>query len=691
MSVCVRVKPAPRDAMIAIWPKDAERGRTRRWVCCNRGYIMEEYEFSRIFGPEDANRNVYEELHGPALISSVFSGVNETLFAYGQTGSGKTHTIFGSGSETGLLQYFVREMFALSYRAAGSTIHACCYEIFGDTLTDLIEPEELIARGKLLDEDVVSDELFLKTQKCKYRIARVGSVETCVELLHKARINRACGVSSCNPYSSRSHAVVHLFVQNPSSEASDGGSGGSTSSSIGALTLVDLAGAEKEHDNPSEQGKSSARILNTSLSSLNRLLRKLQTNSLDESERRQSVLNKCLWEYLRPGCGISLIFCVSPLLKHRCTSLSTLSMATDSKTIHSRRKAQFINISPPPGPTSTPTTRPARGGANHRARTPMRSSDPVVQWNELTPPPARRQRSRTPDFAFPRNDKAPSLSAVVREALGGRTGSRIDLGDKQGVLTEPSILGDRRGSRMDLSSSPALADIDVDEVCGHVLQSPEAVKRLALQNAELRRTLNQTRARSQDRVSQLEEAKKKLSSENSYLRRECETLRSSFASHQRQQLEFWNGPFAELVLPSLQDGLSVKSASSSELRGRFQDEEFEMQASPVLAEVSQYRGRKSASEETLGSLKKERDYWRTIVSEMKQDSSLHLTNSSCKESGSDRSSHHGRDLSCTLVSDSGSELSARAAEIFVGRQPPPRVLEGPLQDERSPPDCVECS
>ncbi len=27
-----------------------------------------------------------------------------------------------------------------------------------------------------------------------------------------------------------------------------------------------------------------------------RLLRKLQTNSLDESERRQSVLNKCLWE-----------------------------------------------------------------------------------------------------------------------------------------------------------------------------------------------------------------------------------------------------------------------------------------------------------------------------------------------------------------------------------------------------------
>ena len=122
----------------------------------------------------------------------------------------------------------------------------------------------------------------------------------------------------------------------------------------------------------------------------NRLLRKLQTGSLGESERRlpgctgksgfrsmrvrrrrrawlllrQSVLNKCLWEYLRPGCGIALVFCASPLqppqdmfhrneyqhlqrmlrvlfvvygmlksdaqqrLQHRAATLSTLAMAT---------------------------------------------------------------------------------------------------------------------------------------------------------------------------------------------------------------------------------------------------------------------------------------------------------------------------------------------------------------------------
>merc|ERR1719506_1048097 len=161
-------------------------------------------------------------------------------------------------------------------------------------------------------------------------------------LLQDARVNRTAGVSSCNKDSSRSHAIVHIFVQNPSLDS--GCSGGVSSSSIGALTLVDLAGAEKEHENPTEAGRKSARLLNTSLSSLNRLLRKLQTNTLDESERRQSVLNKCLWEYLRPGCGISLIFCVSPLFRHRATSFATLSMATASKLIHSRRKCQYIQV-----------------------------------------------------------------------------------------------------------------------------------------------------------------------------------------------------------------------------------------------------------------------------------------------------------------------------------------------------------
>lgn len=345
---------------------------------------MEEYEFSRVFGPEDDNQRLFSELQAEALTESVFSGVNETLFAYGQTGSGKTHTIFGGAKDAGLLELFVQQIFAargpFATESSSSSVHLCCYEVLGESLTDLLDSSNLLAEGALHEDDIVYDELYIKTQKCRYQICHVRSAEQCLALLHLARRRRTSGVSSQNSDSSRSHAIVHLFVQTPQRNGA---------AAIGTLTLVDLAGTEKEQENPSEQGRKSARLLNTSLCSLNRLLRKLQMGCLDESERRQSVLNKCLWEYLRPGCGIALIFCVSPLLQHRSASLSTLAMATDSKAIHSQRKSQYIPVSPraqSTSPTAGTSPRPVPP-APRPERTPRRPPE------ELTMDPASVEAS----------------------------------------------------------------------------------------------------------------------------------------------------------------------------------------------------------------------------------------------------------------------------------------------------------
>lgn len=345
---------------------------------------MEEYEFSRVFGPEDDNQRLFSELQAEALTESVFSGVNETLFAYGQTGSGKTHTIFGGAKDAGLLELFVQQIFAargpFATESSSSSVHLCCYEVLGESLTDLLDSSNLLAEGALHEDDIVYDELYIKTQKCRYQICHVRSAEQCLALLHLARRRRTSGVSSQNSDSSRSHAIVHLFVQTPQRNGA---------AAIGTLTLVDLAGTEKEQENPSEQGRKSARLLNTSLCSLNRLLRKLQMGCLDESERRQSVLNKCLWEYLRPGCGIALIFCVSPLLQHRSASLLTLAMATDSKAIHSQRKSQYIPVSPraqSTSPTAGTSPRPVPP-APRPERTPRRPPE------ELTMDPASVEAS----------------------------------------------------------------------------------------------------------------------------------------------------------------------------------------------------------------------------------------------------------------------------------------------------------
>jgi len=550
------VKPTPQtnyDAgAVAVWVKPTDYGAQRQTVCVHRGYMLEEHEFSRAFGPEDNNRRVFEDLQGPSIVSSVFSGVNETLFAYGQTGSGKTHTIFGTHSEPGLLQFFVQLIFANAASVAGSRLHVCCYEVFGDTLTDLVDATELMENGDLHEEDIVWDELFLKTQKYRYQIVRVASMATCIQLLQGARMNRTAGISSCNATSSRSHAIVHIFVQKPH--------GGSTPSSadptsIGALTLVDLAGAEKEHENPSERGRKSTRLLNTSLSSLNRLLRKLQTNTLDESERRQSVLNKCLWEYLRPGCGIALIFCLSPLLKHREVSISTIAMATDSKSIHSRRKAQFICT-----PTSA-TTNATDGIGFHLEG---QGQDRLLSSPRASPPGL----PSTPRASLGSGSRQPWLNAspAARQDMAGAWGpelvsvrQHLDFPAGDGgpgartpefpLATPPRSEDDNELPGRDRQAAdggkPAVAGRSEEDGSGR-----KDIKVLQEQNEQLRRKLQKLRVKSQERLSRAEQETKQLSEENAALRRECESLRSLFIRHQKQQIAFWTGPFMDMVAPS---------------------------------------------------------------------------------------------------------------------------------------------
>lgn len=548
MSVAIRVRPNFTNDAIAIWAKSTPAGEPQRRVCCHRGYLQEEYEFSRVFGPEDDNAKLFQDLQGSALTASVFGGVNETLFAYGQTGSGKTHTIFGSGQESGLLQLFVRNLFEQAEIRPGSTVHACCYEVLGDSLTDLIDSKVLIEEGLLQEEDVVFDELYIKTQRCHYQIVRVNNADVCLDLLQEARMNRTSGVSSYNSDSSRSHAVVHLFVQNPTESP--------VGTSIGALTLVDLAGTEKEHENPSERGRKSARLLNTSLSSLNRLLRKLQTGSLDESERRQSVLNKCLWEYLRPGCGITLIFCASPLAQHRAASLSTLAMATDSKLINSTRKSQFIQIPGHQSPRQiTPVASPAcRGGPCGTGCSGGQS------WPANPPltPPLPRGANRTPRTQNTGGGRTPSSGGTAR----GKADFCLTPRTRQSAVESPAC----QDVEFELNS---LAD--VEKLCRGNLQqamlpaestSETALRSLAAQNSKLRRKLGRARACSQEQFSRVERERDQLSSENVALRSECESLRALFMRQQQQQIAFWTGPFMDLM-ESREVGVSAAAVSAA--------------------------------------------------------------------------------------------------------------------------------
>eukprot|EP00929_Paragymnodinium_shiwhaense_P036500 TRINITY_DN19558_c0_g2_i1.p1 TRINITY_DN19558_c0_g2~~TRINITY_DN19558_c0_g2_i1.p1 ORF type:complete len:831 (+),score=163.55 TRINITY_DN19558_c0_g2_i1:135-2627(+) len=529
VSVAIRIKPCSSKEPVAIWVKPPQEPKTpSKRVCCHRGYIVDEYEFSHVLGPGDDNHRLFRELGGQSLTSSVFEGVNETVFAYGQTGSGKTHTIFGSGPEPGLLNYFVGSLFshARQHAHAESSLHVCSYEVMGDSLTDLIDPQPLVELGEVKPEDVVFDELFLKTQKYKYRIVRVKSESACLTLLEDARVRRSVGISSCNTTSSRSHAVVHIFVQNPiaGEDMADAGT------CIGCLTLVDLAGAEKEWENPTEHGRKTARVLNTSLSSLNRLLRKLQLGTLDESERRQSVLNKCLWEYLRPGCGIAMIFCISPLATHRAVALSTLAMATDSKHIQSRRESQYV-LPAQPSPQSSVKA--------------LAESQSQSLWQ--TPGSARGPRS-TPCSESARGSSAPATPRTGRQGYKASEATRGSCHSDSSTASRRRQQGRgvstpcRRGLLLDGDwSSPTSTGAEMcKRAHASAGQADQAAQQSLLwQNKQLRRKLHKARAKSEERLQRVSRECEKLDVENQGLRRECEMLRDVFLRQQQQQIAFW--------------------------------------------------------------------------------------------------------------------------------------------------------
>ncbi|CAK0848515.1 unnamed protein product [Prorocentrum cordatum] len=300
---------------------------------------------------------------------------------------------------------------------------------------------------------------------------------------------------------------------------------GVTQSTIGALTLVDLAGTEKEHENPSVQGKKSARLLNTSLSSLNRLLRKLQTGSLDESERRQSVLNKCLWEYLRPGCGIAMVFCVSPLARHRSITLSTLAMATDSKLIHNQRKSHYIQIP---------------------AQSQLSGARPTVQSTPSQSPRSARSSLHSPQAASSGSRGTPRITSVRAASTGASAATgRVP---EFGAPTRSSIASSRLCTTKHEADELRSAK-DLEALAGFDLSCPQAIRDLALQNTTLRRKLHRVRAKSAERIERAERDREQLGADLAMTQQECESLRALFIRQQQQQIAFWTGPFMSMIAP----------------------------------------------------------------------------------------------------------------------------------------------
>jgi centromeric protein E len=166
----------------------------------------EQFEFSRVFGPESDNAVVYRNCVAP-LVESALQGFNATVFAYGQTASGKTHTMTGNSNDPGLIPLALREIFKgiQAIQDREFLLRISLLEIYNEELKDLFDPSRNDL-GLFADKD--------KSYSVKNLSEHIiTSADQALDMILASEKNRHYGKTEMNDISSRSHVILKLVCR----------------------------------------------------------------------------------------------------------------------------------------------------------------------------------------------------------------------------------------------------------------------------------------------------------------------------------------------------------------------------------------------------------------------------------------------------------------------------------------------
>ena len=197
---------------------------------------------------------------GHLLLTKVLKGINACLFCYGATGSGKTHTLIGGASHSthgrGVLLEFTDELFQKVEQQEAhisSTVTVSVCEIYREKLRDLLDTSR---KPKINGGSGNSS-----VRMANVHIEEIQSSLEMESVLWEGLKNRVVKATDANTRSSRSHAVIHLYIEQR--DARDG------SMLRSKMIFVDLAGSERqEKSNAAGQRLKEAASINKSLSAL---------------------------------------------------------------------------------------------------------------------------------------------------------------------------------------------------------------------------------------------------------------------------------------------------------------------------------------------------------------------------------------------------------------------------------------
>ena len=361
-----------------------------------------EFVFDDVFGGYCSDDRVYDKTVSP-LVRSVLCGGNATCFAYGQTGSGKTYTmaplptraakellsgfsefnrVFEEGKKREKNDDGSKDTTETSDNDEGDgqkiELWVSAYEIYGGKVYDL-----LASREKLRVLEDAKNQMQI-VGLSEFLCENVSEVETLIE---RSALERCVGQTGANAESSRSHAVIQLWIKERSVPQKNR-NGRQRSiyqrqqqhdlmmnshrhpqdqskrhhrKPLGKFSFIDLAGSERGADttDTDRQTRAEGAEINKSLLALKECIRALDGGAT-HVPFRGSKLTEVLRDSFLGDSRTVMIACVSPAAGSCEHTLNTLRYADRVKELRSNVAGSLPSSSSSSSSSSSIGDAPAR-------------------------------------------------------------------------------------------------------------------------------------------------------------------------------------------------------------------------------------------------------------------------------------------------------------------------------------------
>ncbi|KAK9172105.1 Kinesin motor domain protein [Cryptosporidium meleagridis] len=288
------------------------------------------FYLDHIFPMDTSQSYVYKTAAKP-IVDQLFKGINGTVLAYGQTSSGKTFTmegIIGDNEKMGVIPRMVHDVFETISNAEEHIefqLKVSICEVYMERIRDLLDTSGTKSNLRIHEDKIHG--IYVKDLSEYF----VTSPEEVFELMALGHKHRAVASTNMNSYSSRSHLIFMLQLQQKNVFDS--------SIKVGKLFLVDLAGSEKISKTGAEGlTLDEAKTINKSLSCLGNVINALTDNTKNFIPYRDSKLTRILQNSLGGNSLTALIVTCSPSIVNESETIGTLRFGIRAKMVKNAPK-----------------------------------------------------------------------------------------------------------------------------------------------------------------------------------------------------------------------------------------------------------------------------------------------------------------------------------------------------------------